>query len=388
MTKKSLKNTTQEVAIYVHFPFCKNKCKYCTFDSCSDYQLEQDYFDALVSEIASNKRDDVVVSSIFFGGGTPSSVSSVSLQKVFDAIYSNYKLAQNCEITVECNPESLTLDKAQLFAKNKVNRVSIGLQSANDSTLQTIGRVHNFDQFVQAVNNVIQVGITNINADIIIGLPETLAQFKNTVNQVINLPITHVSAYALEVYPGTQLDKEIESGKVSIIYDEDQLAQMYDFAHKTLSKHGFSRYEVSNFAKKGYKCNHNLAYWRCKSYFGFGASAHGYIDGVRYENVATASKYIQLIKQKDSAVVDSNLIDLNEQMDEYVMLGLRLDKGISVSEFYDKFAVNIYEKYPNINKLIELNLLKTYQDSATNQQFIAVKPDKFYVLNEILTEIL
>ena len=387
MATRTLKNSQQKVAIYIHIPFCKQRCKYCTFLSCCDYNLADSYFDALVHEIVSNARKDMVVTSIFFGGGTPSSVDEKYLQKVFDAIYSNYQIAPNCEVTVECNPESVTQQKVDLFVKNGVNRVSIGLQSANDNTLKAIGRLHNYQQFLDAVSLFVNAGLTNINADLIVGLPESATDFENTLNKIVNLSLTHLSVYALEVYPDSQLDQEIKQGKLAVNQDADYLANLYDVALEKLAKHGYARYEVSNFAKQGKECNHNLAYWTCQSYFGFGASAHGYIDGVRYENAPSISQYISLINQQGNAVVDSNLIDLSEQMDEYVMLGLRLQRGISVDDFYNKFAVNIYKKYPNIEKLVTLGMLYKH-NHPDNQTFIAVQPDKFYVLNEILAEIL
>ncbi|MBR2974990.1 MAG: radical SAM family heme chaperone HemW [Clostridia bacterium] len=388
MATKTLKNFQRNTAIYVHFPFCKQRCKYCTFLSCCNYNLADSYFDALCKELVQNARKDVVITSIFFGGGTPSSVDAKHLQMVFDAIYNNYSVAPNCEVTVECNPESVTQQKVDLFVKNGVNRVSIGLQSANDNTLKAIGRLHNYQQFLDAVNLFVNAGLTNINADLIIGLPESATDFENTLNKVVNLPLTHLSVYALEVYPNSQLDQEIKQGKLAVNQDADYLANLYDVALEKLSKHGYNRYEVSNFAKQGKECRHNLAYWRCQSYFGFGASAHGYMDGIRTENASDISQYVNLINTQGSAVVDSNLIDVAEQMDEYVMLGLRLQRGISVTEFYNRFNCNLEDVYPNVGKLIYLKMLQKREDYFTKEDYISVRPDKFYVLNEILTEIL
>lgn len=382
MAQKTNKNSKQNTAIYVHFPFCKQRCKYCTFLSCCNYNLADDYFAALTKEIVQNARKDVVISSIFFGGGTPSSVDEKYLQMVFDAIYNNYLVAPNCEITIECNPESVTQSKVDLFVKNGVNRVSIGLQSANDSTLNSIGRLHNYQQFLDAINLFTAAGITNINADLIIGLPETQADFESTLQKVVNLPLTHLSVYALEVYPNSQLDVEIKQGKLTVNQDADYLANLYDVALEKLHQNGFYRYEVSNFAKNGYQCRHNLAYWRCQNYFGFGASAHGFMDGIRTENASTISQYVQLINDTGSAVVDSNTIGLCEQMDEYVMLGLRLATGVNIQAFADKFGKNLFDIYPRINHYLKLGVLQQFDSN------LFVAPNKFYVLNEILTEIL
>lgn len=382
MAQKTNKNSKQNTAIYVHFPFCKQRCKYCTFLSCCNYNLADDYFAALTKEIVQNARKDVVISSIFFGGGTPSSVDEKYLQMVFDAIYNNYLLAPDCEITIECNPESVTQSKVDLFVKNGVNRVSIGLQSANDSTLNSIGRLHNYQQFLDAINLFTAAGITNINADLIIGLPETQADFESTLQKVVNLPLTHLSVYALEVYPNSQLDLEIKQGLLTVNQDADYLANLYDVVLEKLHQNGFNRYEVSNFAKSNHQCRHNLAYWKCQNYFGFGASAHGYIDGIRYENASTISQYVQLINDTGSAVVDSNTIGLCEQMDEYVMLGLRLATGVNIQAFADKFGKNLFDIYPRINHYLQLGVLQQFDSN------IFVAPNKFYVLNEILTEIL
>ena len=377
-----MQTNKQKVALYVHVPFCKQRCKYCTFVSCCDYNLAPSYFDALCNEIATKSRQDVVLKSIFFGGGTPSSVDEIYLQKVFDTIYQNYQIDSNCEVTVECNPESLTQQRIKFFVKNGVNRLSIGLQSSNDNTLKNVGRIHTYQQFCDSVQMALSSGITNINADLILGLPENKQDFVNTLNTVVSLPITHLSIYALEVYPNSQLENEIKQGQLVVNQDEDYLANLYQLALQKLFSNGFDRYEVSNFAKNGYQCKHNLAYWQCDSYFGFGASAHGYMDGIRTENASDIAQYIAMASQNGCAVVDSNLIDVDEQMQEYVMLGLRLSQGINLQTFANKFNKTLFDAFPNVTKYLQLGVLQ--QDG--NKLFVS--PDKFYVLNEILTEIL
>jgi oxygen-independent coproporphyrinogen-3 oxidase len=252
--------------------------------------------------------------------------------------------------------------------------LSFGLQSANNETLKKIGRLHNYEEFLRALNLAKEAGFENINADLILGLPERVEEFENTIKKVVNLPLQHISLYALETHGGA-----FEQLCSSYGYTEDNLADMYDFARSQFADAGFLRYEVSNFAKVGYECKHNCVYWKENRYFGFGAAASGFVADVRYGNVYDIKKYIQ---GNGQAKEYCDTISANEEAYEYVMLGLRLQNGIDLSDFEQRFNVKFADKFPNVSKLIDGGFLKT----VDNRLFVA--DNEFYVLNSILVELL
>lgn len=300
---------TKDYAIYVHIPFCKARCGYCAFSSCTNFALQNDYFDALCSEISHAKTcDDVAIRTMFWGGGTPSAVNLKYLQKLHCALQ-KFDLSNLKEFTVELNPESTTKELLQFLKSIGVNRLSFGLQSANDSTLKKIGRLHNYQGFLTALNLARQCGFSNINADLILGLPESFDEFRNTIEQVCRLPLEHISLYALEIHPEKTAFKALCD---SYGYTDDDLADMYVYALEKLEKAGFLRYEVSNFAKAGCCCQHNLTYWREGRYFGFGASASGFVENVRYGNAYDIEQYIDDARAK-FGVVGSVALDKHEQ---------------------------------------------------------------------------
>ena len=367
----------EKYGVYVHIPFCKARCGYCAFSSCTDFKLVPQYFDKLFEEIDFYADSSVEISTVYVGGGTPSSVDKNLLNDLFDKLRSKFNLSNAAEITVECNPESTTEELLRCLKANGVNRLSFGLQSANDATLKKIGRLHDFAQFERALKLARQLGFDNINADLIVGLPESAAEFCHSVEVVGELDLQHVSVYALELHEGTPL---FDACHGRYPFDEDALADLYDAAHEMLSLFGFRRYEISNFAQKGFESQHNLNYWRPGRYFAFGASASGFVGNVRFVNPPDIKTYLSTPVKLLHA--DSTTLSQEDVANEYVMLGLRLSDGVSLSEFESKFGENFFDFFPNADNLEMLGLLRVENGR------VVVPPDKMYVINSILVELL
>lgn len=374
---KSQKMRNNNYGIYVHIPFCKARCGYCAFSSCCDYTLQRAYFDKLFAEIEARANRDVRISTIFLGGGTPSSVDAKYLDNLFDKLSTCFDLSSVAETTVECNPESVTDELLACLKRNNVDRLSFGLQSTLDETLKRIGRVHRYADFVNAVSLAVKHGFTNVNADIILGLPEAIDDFYKTVQTATNLPLTHVSVYALELHEHSPIYKLCTT---KYAYDDDTLADMYDSAVDILANAGFKRYEISNFAQAGRECKHNLNYWDEGRYFAFGAAASGFVGDVRYTNPFGIEDYIATPVPQLLAAGD--MLTLPEQVNEYVMLRLRLDSGVDLAELGARYNVDFFTFFPEAQRLVKQGLLTVSGGSVT------VPPTKLYVVNSILCELL
>ena len=364
-------------SIYVHIPFCKARCGYCAFSSCVDFSLAESYFEKLFEEIEHYGDKSVEISTVYIGGGTPSSVDKNLLNDLFDKLRANFDLTKVVEVTVECNPESTTEELLRCLKANGVNRLSFGLQSVNDSTLKRIGRLHDYKQFESALRLARQLGFDNINADLIVGLPESREEFYYSVEVVCDLELQHVSIYALELHEGTPL---YNLCKAKYPFNDDELVDMYDKACEKLAKCGLKRYEISNFAQVGRESKHNINYWTEGRYFAFGASASGFVGDVRYTNPYGIKQYLTTpIKIMHN---DCELLSKDEQANEFVMLGLRLIDGVSLNEFEMRYGEDFFTFFPNANKLVELGLLRVDRGRVT------VVADKLYVVNSILVELL
>lgn len=315
--------------------------------------------------------------TVYLGGGTPSAVDARYLDALFAKLDECFDMSQVEETSVECNPESASDELLSCLARNGVDRISFGLQSVNDATLRAIGRLHVFSDFVAALDRAHRHNIVNINADLMIGLPESRDDFVRSVSTVAALPVTHVSAYALELHRGTSLYAALK-GKQP--FDDDEQADMYDEAAELLAKQCFARYEISNFARDGRQCKHNLHYWSEGHYFAFGAAASGFTDGVRFTNPWDILDYIAA-PVADLREGSSETIDSREEANEFAMLGLRLDCGISVSEFYERFGIDFWQFFSSAYSLRERGFLLCEGDR------VRVPSDKFYVVNSILSEL-
>ncbi len=332
--------TTKPIGLYVHIPFCLKKCTYCDFCSFdrmneSDFDL---YVNALCKEIESYKREPKIsVDTIFFGGGTPSILSVSMLEKIVKTIKSTFDTTALSEFTVETNPKTINTQKALKYKAMGVNRVSIGLQSIHQNELKILGRIHNFEDFLEAYYAFCNVGINNINVDLMYGIPEqTKESFFETLYKVIALSPKHLSLYSLILEDNTPLANNINKFSLP---DEDTVCDMYYSAAKILSENGYSHYEISNYAKCGFECSHNLKYWNNEEYIGVGISAYSYYESIRFGNEGDRAN-IQTLKnylngEKNLTSFEQN--DNSSKMYEYVMLRLRLKSGIDFAEYKKLF---------------------------------------------------
>ncbi len=364
----------ENIGVYIHIPFCKARCGYCNFCSSTNFNLQNQYFDKLIQQI--NCSNGGKVTTIFIGGGTPSSVSLSNTKRLLDCLKVNFDLSALAEFTVECNPESATKQYLSLLKEYGVNRISFGLQSVNDNTLKLIGRLHNYQGFLQALSNAHQVGFTNINADLIIGLPESSQDFLHSVTTLCALPITHVSMYALELSEQSPLYQLCNE---RYHFDDDTIAELYQQATDILASNGFERYEISNFAKSGSICKHNLSYWQQRHYYGFGASACGYIGNQRYTNPKTLQSYMDT--PIDQLVQVEETLTEQDKAFEYVMLGLRLTQGIDLTHLQQQYNFDFFEHFCNSHFLLSKGLL------AQQDNRIYIPTQHVYLTNSILVSL-
>ena len=359
----------KERGIYVHIPFCKSKCIYCDFNSFAKKdECIEPYIKALIKEIEEYAKEnkDTLVKSIFIGGGTPSYINEKYIKKILDTIKQNFEIINNAEITIEVNPGTVNKRKLETYYKSGINRLSIGLQSTNDKLLKLIGRVHDFEDFLETVRMAQLVGFSNINADCMIGLPtQNIYDVEDTLNVLINLRLTHISVYSLIVEPNTPLENKINSGELKLP-DEEMERYMYWFAKRKLEENGYLHYEISNFARPLFRCKHNLDCWNQKEYKGFGISASSYENGVRFTNTPSIDTYIKNIeneKFKDNYIIEEKQ-DKEAMMKEYMILGLRKIMGVNINDFIKKFEISpLYKFNKEITKLIREGLIEANEHS-------------------------
>lgn len=361
----------KELGIYVHIPFCKKKCNYCDFIS---FQNKSEYIEkyicCLKKEIQESteikSEDEIIVKTIYIGGGTPSYIDSKYILDVMKIIKNKYKIYDTAEITIEVNPGTITEQKLKDYHNIGINRLSIGLQSDNDEILKNIGRIHTYSDFLYTYKLARKVGFKNVNVDLMLGLPnQTIQILENTVNNIIKLEPEHISIYSLILEEGTKLEEQIANGKINLP-DENTERTMYHLVKEILEQNEFIQYEISNFCKKGFESKHNLDCWKQKEYIGFGVAAHSYINMKRFSNIENIEKYIKNIDKEN---IENNYIihevqDKTNQMKEYMMLGLRKIGGISITEFEQKFNQNpIYLYRIELNRLVNEELLEVDGDN-------------------------
>ena len=321
------------LGIYIHIPFCASRCAYCDFCSTAgEPRRMPKYQDALLEHIreSGDQLETYLIDTVYFGGGTPSYYGAKRLIQLLDSLKNYGRLLKNAEVTVECNPDSVKLSELKALRKAGVNRLSIGMQSANDDLLRLIGRRHNFKQVEKAVEIARKAGFTNISLDLIYGLPsQTPSDWADTLSRAIALKPEHLSCYGLKLEEGTAMYARYKDSP--ILPSDDEQADMYLYTVETLSSFGYRQYEISNFALRGFESRHNLKYWQLEEYMSFGASAHSFVGGVRYSYVADMHDYIAAVAGKG----DVKLLDEYEPCTpqslaaEYVMLGMRTLRGIS-----------------------------------------------------------
>ncbi len=351
------------LGLYIHIPFCVQKCKYCDFNSYKMVENKKNRFlSDLKKEMALYKNKDIKINSIFFGGGTPSILNNKDMQFIMDEIKQNFCIDENAEISMECNPGTLNEDKLKFMKDIGINRLSIGLQAVQENLLGYIGRIHNYTQFEKNYLEARKAGFENINIDLMYNLPhQTFEDWKETLHKIVDLNPEHISAYSLILEEGTKLydmymDKEFDLG------DEDEDIKMYEYAIDYLKSHGYNQYEISNYAKMGYECKHNILYWKCKNYIGLGPGASGYINNVRYNNVKSLEDYHNKLCKNEKPIDFYEELEDKDKIEEKIIMGLRMNEGIIFKDF-EEFEIDFKEKYKEqLDKHLKLELIEMTQD--------------------------
>lgn len=354
-----------KISLYIHIPFCIRKCLYCDFLSGPyDDKVRFSYVNALINEIRNEsiKYADCEVVSIFIGGGTPSLLSGDEMDRLLSTIYTCYLISPNAEISMEVNPGTVkSLKQMKVYLKAGINRLSIGLQSANNKELSMLGRIHTLEDFERTYALVIDAGFKNLNVDLISGLPgQKVGDFVKSLEYVTNLgdELKHISAYSLIIEEGTPF---YDTYNNEDMIDDETDREIYKITNDILSGKGYNRYEISNYAKDGYECFHNMRYWTLGDYVGFGIGAASLYKNTRWKNIEDINAYID--KNGLTSKVEYNELSIKDQMEEFMFLGLRMIKGISMKDFNDRFNTPFLPEYLDIvNKYKNLGMMKVVDD--------------------------
>lgn len=366
ITNNSINKDT--MGMYIHIPFCVKKCIYCDFLSKpAQAQVIDEYVSALLNEIKVSAAEfkNKMVKTIFFGGGTPSILKEKQTADIIEMVYSHYNVDDNAEITTEANPGTLSFEKLKNYRNLGINRLSMGLQTTDNSELKTLGRIHTYEKFLEEYDIAREVGFDNINIDLMSAIPDqTVESYVTTLRRIVKLKPEHISAYSLIIEENTPLYDMYERGELDgRLADEDAERKMYYETKDILSEYGYNRYEISNYSLKGYECRHNLSYWERINYAGFGTGAASLIDELRYTNTGDISRYIAASSDLKKIRKEVHKLSKDERMEEYMFLGLRKMKGVSVPQFKEEFGVDIMDIYENvINKFKAQKLLECTGD--------------------------
>lgn len=353
----------KSLGVYIHIPFCVRKCNYCDFLSAPATKEQiATYVSALKREIESEAAQyrDYEVTTVFLGGGTPSLLEAQQVVELLDVLKKEYVVGEDAEITIEMNPGTATKEKLQALQNAGINRLSIGLQSANDHELRMLGRIHSYEMFLDTFHNARECGFDNINIDLMSGLPgQKVADWEHTLQTIIDLKPEHISAYSLIIEEGTEIYQNIERYPALPSEEEDRM--MYHKTKELLRKHGYERYEISNYAKKGYESKHNCVYWKRGAYVGFGLGASSMVADLRWKNTEALAEYIDNVKEIKQ---EQENLTRQDCMEEFMFLGLRMMKGVSKQEFFESFGISMQEMYGDVlNKWEKQNML--YQDDKS-----------------------
>ena len=376
----------RELELYIHIPFCMKKCDYCDFLSApADEKSQSAYMEGLKREIAyyGEKLAETTVTTIYIGGGTPSWLQESYIAELMEEVRKHFNLAKNAEISIECNPGTLTKGKLECYLKSGINRLSIGLQSTDNEELQNLGRIHTYEQFLRNYELARECGFKNINIDLMNALPkQTVEKYYDTLMKVIRLNPEHISSYSLIIEKGTpfydrykfDLVKQEAGLRTEELPSENTIYQMGKMSEDVLAEHGYRRYEISNYSKRGYECRHNIGYWQRKEYLGVGLGASSLLNEVRYSNLTNLGQYIEKSLHIEELQIDgkistqtpshavagvtnlhaeANEISKNAQMEEFMFLGLRMINGIEKSDFYRAFGFTVDHIYGKIVRKLQ-----------------------------------
>ncbi len=375
----------KESAIYVHIPFCDHKCIYCDFYSIVTKDNVSNYLGTLTKEIiiyAKEFSEGRVYKSIFFGGGTPSLMEPDYLKDIISCIKNYYTVSDDAEVTIETNPGTVDKNKLSEFIKSGFNRISIGVQSFIDEELKFLTRIHDKDLAINTIENAASVGFENINLDLIFNLPgQSVKNWMYNLETAVKLPVKHISAYSLILEQGTILNKMVLDGRIEL-QDSDYDAEIYNITMEFLNKNGFIQYEVSNYAKPGFECRHNKAYWQYKDYLSFGTSAHSFVNGKRWWNYSSLKQYIHNINDLGKAVANFEILTQKQMLNEYVMLALRSD-GLNLVNLKERFGEDWLNSTMSTLKMLERKGLLIFQ-----KDLIRLTQKGYSLCDKILEKIL
>lgn len=355
ITKRGYERERTQLELYFHIPFCVKKCAYCDFLSAqADEETKKAYMKRLMEDMEQfPDKDKYFVTSVFIGGGTPTVVEADEIKKLLELAKCSFSFAQDAEITIEANPGTIKADSLRLYREAGINRISFGLQSVHDGELEKLGRIHSYEAFLESFQMAREAGFTNINVDLMFGLPgQSPESWRQTLHEVAGLGVEHISAYSLIIEEGTpffsayQKDLERrERGELpKLLPSEEAEARMYSDGVRILKDYGYEQYEISNFAKEGFSCRHNEGYWTGADYAGFGLGAASYINKARYTRTTNRTAYLN----GDFSELERQTLSLEEQMEEFMILGLRRTKGISKTDFKERFNRELPDAYRKV----------------------------------------
>ncbi|NLO70283.1 MAG: radical SAM family heme chaperone HemW [Porphyromonadaceae bacterium] len=369
--------------IYIHIPFCKTKCIYCDFYSITDFEQQKELVDSLILEI--KQRNDYLkeqVNTIYFGGGTPSTLSVSEIDAILRAFFKTFQIEKDTEITLEANPDDLTLDYLKKLRNVGINRLSMGVQSFDDAQLKAINRRHSAQAALNSIEMAHRAGFSNISIDLIYGLPgQSLESWKEQVDKAISLDVQHISAYGLIYEENTPLWRDMKAGRV-IPTDDETMIDMYNYLVATCRKNGFEQYEIANFAKNGYRSRHNSSYWKQQPYLGIGPAAHSYDGDSRQWNISSIRKYCKNIANNEP-YFEKEILSEQDKYNDFVMVSLRTMDGINLAalkrDFNEKYlehCINSAKKYLENNKL------------HIKEDFLRLSPDGVMLSDRIIVDLM
>ncbi len=373
------------LGLYIHIPFCSKKCDYCDFTSFCMGKTEQNaYLNALFTEIdlVKNQFKNKTFNTIFIGGGTPSVVFDGFILSLSKKIFSSFNIAKNYEFTIEVNPSSFNEKKFKEYLQAKINRISLGVQSINGAVTSGVNRAQTRAQIDAAFNILNIAGFKNISADVMLGLPnQSINSVKNTLTYLINNNVKHISTYTLQLEEGTPLYKKVNSKQISLPQD-DFVVKQYNEAYKILTKHGFNRYEISNYALPNYTCQHNLKYWNNVEYLGIGIAAHSYVDGTRFWNTKNFNTYITQLSNHKRPIKAKEKLTKQQKITERIMLSLRTQNGLNLTDFCKEFNMDLLK-----TKQKQINNLQKAGSIDIKNGYLFILPKYFEISNTIILEL-
>ncbi len=371
----------QPAGLYIHVPFCEQKCGYCDFYSITTLELMDRYVEALLTEIRlrAPQFESMTFHTIFFGGGTPSLLSEKQLERIWEALHRHFRILETGEFTLEANPGTVTAAKLKMLKTLGINRISFGAQSFNEAELRFLGRIHDAATIRSSVALARQAGFTNINLDLMTAFPGiTPASFQHSLEAAVALQPEHISCYTLIFEPGTVFYKRMEAGELHPLTEDEEVAY-YQQAEQFLRAHGYEQYEISNFARGShYRCQHNLIYWHHHPYLGLGPSAHSFLPPRRWGNVRSVLQYVQQLQHETLPVAFEETLTTEQLMAEFIFLHLRLKEGVPLNTFQQRFGEALPRRYASTIERLQQEGMVTIRDGH-----LQLTPRGWYVADAV-----